>query len=74
MCWVSAGIFSRGYHVFGLTKDIFEFGRLALALLEITAEDDLLAILSSVIKWLRGDCCGEHANKREWENIYHFAW
>ena len=74
MCWVSAGIFRRGYHVFRLTKDVFELGGLALALLEVTAEDDLLAILSFVIEWRRDDCCGEHTNKRDWENVNHFAW
>ena len=72
MCCFSAGIFNFGYHVFGLTKDVFEFGRLALALLEVTAENDLLAVLSFVIEWRRGDRCGEHANKREWENVNHF--
>ena len=37
--------------VMQLTKDIFKFRRLAFALLEIAAEDDLLSILSSVIEW-----------------------
>ena len=72
MCCLSAGIFSCGYFVFGLTKDVLEFGRLALALLEVTAEDDLLAILSFVIEWRRDDGCGEHANKCDWENVEHF--
>ena len=65
VCCFSAGIFSCGYHVFGLTKDVFELGRLAFALLEVTAEDDLLAVLSFVIEWRRDDRCGEHAYKRE---------
>ena len=73
MCWISVGIFSCGCHVFGLTKDVLELGRLALALLEVTAEDDLLAILSFMVEWRRGDRCGEHANKRHWENVNHFA-
>ena len=30
----------------GLTEDVFELGRLAFPLLEVTAEDDLLPVLS----------------------------
>ena len=50
-CWISAGILSGGYYVFRLTEDVLELGRLALALLEVTAKDDLLAILSFVVEW-----------------------
>ena len=51
ICLVSAGIFRRGCYSCGLTKDVLEFGRLALALFQVTAEDDLLAILSFVVEW-----------------------
>ena len=39
-----------------LTEDVFELGGLALALLEVAAEDDLLAVLSGLdFEWSRGD-------------------
>ena len=44
--------------MFVRTKEIFEFGRLALALLEVAAEDDLLAVfLSFGMEWCGCDCC-----------------
>ena len=67
-------MFRRGYNISGLTKDVLELGRLTLALLEVTAEDDLLAVLSFVIERRRGDRCDEHANKRDWESINHSVW
>ena len=66
--------FSCGYHVYRLTEDVLELGRLALALLKVAAEDDWLAILPFVTEWRRDDRCGEHANKRDWENVNHFDW
>ena len=59
---------------FGLTEDVFELGRLALALLQVAAEDYLLAVLPFVSEWRRGDCCGEHGYKRDGENVNHFDW
>ena len=74
VCLVSAGILGRGYLVFGLTEDVFELGRLAFALLQVAAEDDLLAVLSFAIEWRRGDSCGEHGHERDGENVNHFDW
>ena len=74
MFLVIMGIFRRGCHVCGLTEEILELGRPALALLEVTAEDDLLAILSLVIEWCRGGHRGEYASKRHWENVDHSDW
>ena len=67
-------MFRCGYSISGLTKDVLELGRLTLALLEVTAEDNLLAVLSFVIEWRRGDRCDEYANKCDWENVNHFVW
>lgn len=57
----------------GLTEDVFELGRLAFPLLEVTAEDDLLPVLSFEVEWGGADCCGKQTNEREWEDVDHFV-
>ena len=72
-CSVSVTVSVSGWHLFWLTEDVFELGRLAFPLLEVTAEDDLLPVLSFVVEWGRADCCCKQTSKREWEDVDHFV-
>ena len=55
------------------TEDVFELGGLVFALLEVAAEDDLLAVLSLVVVESRTcDCYVKHAGERDRKDVDHF--